>query len=354
AIVSALGATTAVVISDRAGRFELRTLTPGPYLGRAHLSRYIAPRGQGVEMRSSARTASTLPLPPAPSTPPTGPAAAGLPVRTAGVPGDAAAQPTDAAVAPETADRSPDNHGEIAWRLRHARRGILKDADIPDEIFVSDTPPNTNIFGHGSMWDYVGSPARMATNFFTETPFSGQFNLLTTGSLETPLQFFTADNFARSVAYVALGAPVGDRGDWTVRAALTQGDIASWIVAGEYTTRAPARHRYDFGWSYATQRYDGGNVAALRDVTDGSRNAGLLFGYDTYSVTPIVTLSYGGRWARYDYLENGSLLSPRLSITVEPIDHFRVSGVLSRRAVAPGAEEFIPRMDSGVWLPPQR
>src|SRR5262245_56474862 len=152
AIVSALGATTAVVISDRAGRFELRTLTPGPYLVRAHLSGYIAPRGQVVEVRSSARTASTIALRRAPSTLTTDPASTGLPVLTAGVSGDAAAQPTDAAVAPETADRSPDNHGEIAWRLRHARRGILKDADIPDEIFVSDTPPNTNIFGHGSMW----------------------------------------------------------------------------------------------------------------------------------------------------------------------------------------------------------
>src|SRR5262249_24407388 len=31
----------------------------------------------------------------------------------------------------------------------------------------------------------------------------------------------------------------------------------------------------------------------------------------------------------------------------------RLSGTVSHRAVAPGAEEFLPQMDS-VWLPPQR
>src|SRR3981081_2921553 len=39
AMVSALGATTAFAVSDRVGRFELRTLSPGPYLVRAHLTR---------------------------------------------------------------------------------------------------------------------------------------------------------------------------------------------------------------------------------------------------------------------------------------------------------------------------
>src|SRR5262249_50806698 len=156
-----------------------------------------------------------------------------------------------------------DSHNEIAWRLRHARRGILRDTDIPDEILVGDTPPDQSVFGSS----IFGSPARLATSMFTNTAFSGQVNLLTTGSFETPQQLFTADNFSRSIAYLALGAPVGDRADWTVRAALTQGDIQSWIVAGEYTTRAPARHRYDLGWAYSTQRYDGGNVATLSELS---------------------------------------------------------------------------------------
>jgi outer membrane receptor protein involved in Fe transport len=119
-------------------------------------------------------------------------------------------------------------------------------------------------------------------------------------------------------------------------------------------TRAPARHRYDIGLSYSTQRYEGGNFAALQSLADGSRNAGALYAFDTFSVTPRLTLTYGGRYARYDYLDGQSLLSPRVALTFQPANHFRVSTLLSSRAVAPGAEEFMPRMDSGIWLPPQR
>jgi hypothetical protein len=352
AIVSALGTTTAVAVSDKLGRFELRTLTPGPYLIRAHLSGYVASRGQVVEVRSSARSSSSISMRRA-----NVPTSDSLPVLAAGmgIPVvDHASQPDDGVGTGGTetgSDTTKDNHGEVAWRLRHARRGILKDVDIPDEILVGDTPPDASVFGSGSIF---GSSARLASNFFSATAFSGQVNLLTTGSFETPQQLFSADNFSRSIAYLALGAPVGEKADWTVRAALTQGDISSWILAGEYTTRAPARHRYDLGWSYSTQRYDGGNFAALSEVTDGSRNAGSMFAYDTYSIAPRVTLTYGGRYARYDYLDDRSLFSPRASVTIEPFDHFRVSGVVSHRAVAPGAEEFSPRMENAVWLPPQR
>src|SRR5205814_3230080 len=58
--------------------------------------------------------------------------------------------------------------------------------------------------------------------------------------------------------------------------------------------------------------------------------------------------------ARYDYLEGASLLSPRIAVTVSPADHLRVSTQVSSRATAPGAEEFRPKVDGGVWLPPQR
>ena len=356
AIVSALGATTAVALTDRTGRFELRTLSPGPYLVRAHLTGFVAPRGQIVEVRPSARSSSSISMRRAAVTVGTSSApilAAGLGATASGSDGDA--PPPDAAAASGPGSNATDDHSETAWRLRHARRSILKDATIPEELLADDAPPTQSGFGPSNLFGRaVGSPARLATNLFGGTPFSGQVNLLTLGSFDTPQQLFSPDNFSRSVAYLALGAPVGEHADWTVRAALTQGDIASWIVAGEYTTRAPARHRYDLGWSYSMQRYDGGNIAALRSVTDGSRNAGVLYGFDTYSITPMLAVTYGGRYARYDYLDDRGLLSPRVSLTVSPAEHFRISTMLSRRAVAPGAEEFNPRIESGVWLPPQR
>src|SRR5712672_2591525 len=62
AMVSALGPKTAIATTDRGGRFELRTLSPGPYLVRVHVTGYIASRGQIIEVRASARTASSIAL----------------------------------------------------------------------------------------------------------------------------------------------------------------------------------------------------------------------------------------------------------------------------------------------------
>ena len=351
ATVSAFGASTAFAVSDRTGRFEMRTLSPGPYVLRAHLTGFVASHGQVIEVRPSGRASSSIALRHVNAAPTSTPVlAAGL----GGVPEVPAAAPDpDGAVNSSGADN--DDHGELAWRLRHARRTVLKDATVPEEMVGSDTPSGADGFGGQNVFGRVtNSSAKLASNFFGSTPFSGQVNLLTSGSFDSPQQLFSSDNFAHNTAYLALGAPVGEHADWTVRAALTQGDISSWIVASEYTTRAPARHRYDIGMSYSTQRYEGGNFATMRDVTDGSRNAGAIYAFDTFSISPILTLTYGGRYARYDYIDGGGLISPRVALTLEPADHFRISTMLSSRAVAPGAEEFMPRADAGILLPPQR
>ena len=62
AIVSALGATTAFATTDRGGKFELRTLSPGPYLVRAHLTGFVASRGQIIDVRPSSRASSSIAL----------------------------------------------------------------------------------------------------------------------------------------------------------------------------------------------------------------------------------------------------------------------------------------------------
>ncbi len=353
AMVSALGASTAFVTTDRAGRFEMRSLSPGPYLLRAHLSGYVASRGQIIEVRASVSASSSIALRHVATTG----GAAAYPVLAAGLGGSADAPPgtpEDAGAIGTSGSLPNDDHGETAWRLRHARRGILKDAVVPDEIFADgDTPPAATGVGANIFGRMTDSSARFATNFLTSMPFSGQVNLLTTSSFETPQQLFSPESFARSIAYVSVGAPV-DRADWTVRGAMTQGDIASWIVAGEYLTRVPARHRFDLGLSYATQRFDVGNPSVPRDLTDGSRNAGTVHGFDTFSATPMISITYGARYSHYDYLEHRNLLSPRVELTLSPEGHFRIGSLVSQRATAPGAEEFLAPADAALLLPPQR
>jgi hypothetical protein len=48
------------------------------------------------------------------------------------------------------------------------------------------------------------------------------------------------------------------------------------------------------------------------------------------------------------------LLSPRVELTLTPTDHLRLNALASSHALAPGAEEFLPPVDTGLWLPPQR
>jgi hypothetical protein len=348
-VVSALGATTTIAITDTFGHFEFSLLAPGPYLVRAHLPGYLAPRAQTVQVGPSNRSVSTIAV---------RRSALAAPILAAGV--GTAPQADDDAAQPASADPAssvdtPDDPSETVWRIRHARRGVLKDVTIPVELLADEGARSGGTFMPVDfLARAMGSPARAATSFFVDTDFSGQVNLLTTGSFDTPQQLFSADTLSRNIAYVRLGAPVGEQADWTARGAVNQADISSWIVAGSYTAHASARHRYDIGLSYSTQRYDGGNLLALRDLADGSRNVGTVYGYDSVSISPALTLAYGGAYSRYDYLGSRGLFSPRVELTVTPVEQMRISARVSRLALAPGAEEFLPPGDAGIWLPPQR
>jgi hypothetical protein len=198
----------------------------------------------------------------------------------------------------------------------------------------------------------MDSAASLATTFFTDLPFSGEVNLLTTGAFG-PGELFSGDVLPRGVAYMAIGAPT-PAGDWSVRAAMNQGDLSSWIVAGAFQSRGETAHVYKFGYSYSTQDYTGGNPAALAAATDGSRNVGELFALDRWAITPAIAVEYGGRYGRYDYLRPGGLFSPKVGLTVEPLKNTRVSATVAQRMVAPGAEEFVASETPGPWLPPER
>jgi hypothetical protein len=365
AVVTAVGASTSVAVADRDGRFEFRTLPPGPYLIRAHLTGYVTPPAQVLQIRSTARTTLGLELKRAGYVVPVLAAGVGIsdlaarsvvepfPETVAQTPSDVASQP------PSDPQAQPveqgDSEQEVAWRIRHSRRAVLKEFTLGDLLSDGDLAPGTIGFTPVDLLGRAaGSSARIATSFFTDTPFSGQVNLLTTGSFDAPQQLFSPDLMPRGTANVSLSAPVGETADWTVRGAVTQADIASWIVAGSYTTRVPARHLYDLGMSYSMQRYDGGNPLALRSLTEGGRNAGEVYGFDTFAVTPALTVKYGTRYSRYDYLDSRSLVSPRVEVAVAPGDRFRISAIVSRTMNAPGAQEFLPPTDTGIWLPPQR
>ena len=209
-----------------------------------------------------------------------------------------------------------DDHGEIAWRLRHARRSVLKDVTVPAELLADGDDAIDRgrqlRAGRRSSAGPSDRPLTLATNFF-----AGRRVLRPGQSADDRIVRLAAAavldrQLSRSIAYLRArraGRPDG-RLDGARRA---RRRATSRRGSSPARTRrvAPARHRYDIGLSYSTQRYDGGNVLALRDVTDGSRNAGTVYGFDTFTITPMLTRRpTAAATRRYDYLRGSQPAQP--------------------------------------------
>ena len=359
AVVSVVGRRIATGITDQSGKCMFVSLPPGDYLVRVHRTGYVPASSQLVLAAPGVGTAWSFVLraQPAVFLEPI-PKDEARQVYAAGFVGE---EPTLRPTGEAPAGDGDDDHDEVAWRIRHMKRSVLKDAT--EQGVVDDGGGEGFDDGGGSTFDPVAAAnfshptgdvmARMAASLLTDFPLVGQLNLLTTGSFDSPQQLASAGTLARGVAQMSIGSSAGRHGDWSVQGAMTQGDVAAWMVSGSYLTRAPGRHVYDTGMSYSLQRYDGSNPAALAAVADGNRYAAMLYAYDAFTVNRKVSLVYGGRYAKYGYLED-SLFSPRARLTIAPTGSLRFSFGVARRAVAPGAEEFVPSMVAGNWVPPER
>jgi len=347
AMVSALGITLASTVTDERGQFTFNQLPVGDYLLRAHMLGFAASTGalirvgnttpfQRVQLRrldGAVATAGTTESP-----------VKARPIIAAGF---ELPRGADDASGSTTASEHP--HDDASWWTRHLKRSILKDS--AQVVVLTDdaamVPSNGSVFGRA-----MGSAASVASSLFTDFPFSGEVNFLTTGAV-APGAMFSTTALPRGVAYLALAAP-GAGGDWTIRAAMSQGDLPSWNVAGAYASTTDGPHDYDLGLSYSTQEYLGGNPAALAAVRDGSRNVGELYAFDEWAISPRLTVDYGARYAHYDYLQQRGLLSPKFGVAVEALPETTVRVAIEQRMVAPGAEEFLTTNAPGPWLPPER
>jgi hypothetical protein len=254
--------------------------------------------------------------------------------------------------ATETSDDHP--HSEMAWRLRHVKRSVLKDSN--ETVSILDAAADQPIpEAPASIFGSFASAASMAASFFTNPPFTGEVNLLTTSAFAPGQQIFSSDFLPRGVAYVSIGAPAAG-GEWSVRASMSQSDLSSWILAGSFASRHESSHDYGFGVSYSTQQYQARTTHAigLEGVNDDTRTVGELFASDRWSLSPLLELEYGGRYAHYDYLTKRSLLSPRVGVTVTPLENTHITASVAQRMLAPGAEEFLAPTIVGPWLPPER
>ena len=117
AVVSAFGSATVFAVSDTQGHFAFRKVPYGPYLLRAHLDGYISARARLIQVDEASFTVAAIAMTRRDA------AAENAPILAAGVTGDEGAPPV-------TGDSDRHDHGEVAWRLRHLKRGVLKDAAV--------------------------------------------------------------------------------------------------------------------------------------------------------------------------------------------------------------------------------
>ena len=330
AVVSALGGATAFAVTDKAGQYRLTDLPAGPYVVRAHRDGFSGARSTLVNVRPAAKAPSSFTLRRVEDAPPV--LAAGV-----GVPGDVAASPRD--------------ERPLAWRLRRLTRSVLKD-DGRTTAELDEVGEWFDDAGPGFLARAFDASARFATDVFFAGPVYGQVNLLTATAYDDAGEMV---DFGRpsGVAFFAVGAPVGAHADWSARAAMNSGDVTSWTMAGDYVSRATARHQVTLGMTYSLQAYRGGNFAALQAVPDGHRKVASVSGSHEFDLSRFWRLGYGARYEHYDYLRGGGQLSPTARLTFSPTQTFHVHAKASLQQVAPGAEEFVPPADA-AWVPPQR
>jgi hypothetical protein len=332
--VTAIGTSQAQARTDAAGAFSL-PLVPGDYVLRAARDGYVSPYREWVRIGASVRLERNITITRQPGLP-------DRPVLLASV-GVSAPSATS-----EKAPASPPATGNTlqAWYLRHLPRTILRDGTA--------TQPRSDYRYLPSFLDWlVTESARATTSFFADTDFSGQVNFLTTNAMSSSQGWFPTQR-PRGIANILVGAPVGLHGDWRVRAALSTGGLASWVVLGEYQARDVRTHAFRAGLSYGSQRPADVSGEAFLPASQRSRAVASVFGHDRWRVRPGVELEYGLRLDRYDYVEGQNFLSPRLGGRVAIATRTFVTGMASRMTVAPGVDEFLPPPSAGPWVPPER
>jgi hypothetical protein len=362
AMVSALGSTSATAVTDQSGWFVMRSLPAGSYAVRAHMTGFAPSRRQFVEVRAtfSTRVSATLQrsataLSPSarPATPPPPPKIIAAGLAPVGLEFDPLA--IDPLRAKDVSGDATEDRSEKDWRIRHLPRSVLKTTTeraapaVPAHASTDGAPPTGSLAAAARG---KSSPARR----LADLPVTGQVNLMTSGSLDGGTRAWAADSAGRGSAFLTVAGPAWGYGDWTARL-LTQADLGSWFFSGSFRNRGPARNVYNVGFSYSTQRTPSANplgLPGLERTALAGRAAGTLYGVGQVVLSRQLTIDYGARYSRYDYLAGAGLFSPSVMVTLAPIDRFRVRAGASRRMLAPGAEEFLEPLTSAMWVPPAR
>ena len=244
------------------------------------------------------------------------------------------------------------------WRLRRARRSVLKDRMTGAALVRRGETSAPGSSEAGAVAERWTAPGYSPLAGLAGLPISGEVQLLTRATLAGPSFLWPSEAWPGQVAYVSV-APSGP-GDWALRGTvdMTTGETSSWAVAGWYSAAPREDHDLQLALSYSRQAHAAAadlrfDRASRVDSGVPRREVGRLAAADTWTVSPALEVGYGAELAQYWYLQEGRLFSPRASVAISPVEGIRVRAAASRNMTAPGGEQFLPPLD-GVWLPPER
>jgi hypothetical protein len=359
AAVTAQGRDLLIIETDRIGRFELRGLPAGTYLLRVQGRGFAASRREFVQVVPSRGTHFDVQLrrAAAPAMAPASPAvmAAGVGLDT----GSAGVDPVVSAVTAETPEvvdpaSVPHDHSSAAWRLRHTKRSVLREtttgyenSPLLDDALWADAQPF-------DLRDWTLGMGRSAASAVLNGTLTGRVQLLTAGTFDQPFEAFTTEDMPAGIAFVHLAGPLSTRTTWGVEAATARGTVTSWFVSGSYATVVADKHGVEVHSSYSRQTTAGASGVNIVPVEDDARSAGGVQIVDHWTLTPRAMVNLGGRYERYDYLQDPGLFSPQLTVSLAPAARTWIRLTAARAMTAPGAEEFVPQAYGSLSLPPQR
>jgi hypothetical protein len=326
AMVIALGPTTVSARTDPAGRFTL-PLPPGEYVIRATRDGFISTYREVVRVPN--RTVVERHI--------------RLNRRGAAVP----PPPRDAAADPQQAPNHA--HDEAAWRLRRLPPTVLRDSGAVAGDWTPE--PGDGVAPRMTFLEWARQESRRAAGYIAGLDFTGHVNYFAAGSIARAGESVVEAAPTR-VADLAIGAPVGSRGDWTLRGVVDAGRRSVWALHGEYRSRDGFTHTLAVGGFYTAHTSAIGAPSDSLPQAIGRRVSGAYL-LDRWHAHPSITLDYGVRVDRYDHLEEDFLAGGRIGVRAS-LPGVTAVGSATRSVFAPGSDEFLLPSSAGPWVPPLR
>ena len=364
AAVTAQGRDLLIIETDDVGRFQLRGIPAGTYLLRVQGRGFAASRREFVQVVPSRGTHFDVQLrrAAAPVMAPGGGAvmAAGVGLSSTSTAVETVGSTLPTSVLPvteaEAADAVPHDHSSAAWRLRHAKRSVLRETTsrIDDVSQLEDTDLWRSLIRLDDVAGWTAGVGRSAASAVLNGALTGRVQLLTAGAFDQPFEAFTTDDMPAGIAFVHLAGPLSTRTTWSVEAATARGGVTSWFVGGTYATVVADSHGVEVHSSYSRQRSAAASGVSVFGLEDDGRSAGGVQVVDHWTIGPRAMLDVGGRYERYDYLLDPGLFSPAITASLSPAARTWVRVTAAREMSAPGAEEFVPQAYGSLSLPPQR